>query len=110
VQAKNYGQNSKKKRLNNIMRIYKRIAKITGKSTSNVSSIHQIEDAEDENIIYEPDQMAHQVKKNKIIHFAQSKDTPRNKVGYPLQEYNLSELNEPTLNQQSMQILQILSG
>jgi hypothetical protein len=29
---------------------------------------------------------------------------------YPLQEYNLSELNEPTLNQQSKQILQILTG
>jgi hypothetical protein len=72
-----------KQRLNNIKRIYRKIAKLTGKSTSEMSSIHQIEDAEDGNAIYDPDQIAHQVKKNNIIHFAQAKDTPLSKVGYP---------------------------
>jgi hypothetical protein len=49
--------------------------------TSNVSSIHQLEDAEDGNMIYDPDQIAHQLKKNNIIHFAHGKDTPLSKVG-----------------------------
>jgi exopolysaccharide biosynthesis protein len=75
-----------------------------------VSPIHQIEDAEDGNMMYDSDQIAHQVKKNNIFHFAQAKDTPLSKVGYSLQEYNLSESNELALKQQSKQILQILSG
>jgi hypothetical protein len=99
-----------KTRINYIKRIYKRIAKLTGKSTSNLSSVHQTEEAEDGITIYNPDEIDHQVKKNNIIHFAQAKDTPLSKVGYPLQENYISEPNEPTLNQQSRQILQILSG
>jgi hypothetical protein len=84
-------------------RIYKLIARLTGKSSSDVSSIHQIEDAEDGSMMFDLDQIAYQVKKNNIIHFVQSKDTLLSKVAYHLQEYNLSEVNEPTSNQQSKQ-------
>jgi hypothetical protein len=43
------------KRLNKIKRIYKTIARITGKGVSKTSSIHQIEEEESSNVMFDPD-------------------------------------------------------
>jgi hypothetical protein len=98
------------KRFNKIKNIYKRIARITGKVTRNAGSIHQVEEEESDNIISDPNEIAYQVEKNNLAHFAQAKDTPLRKVPYPYQEKEQNESNTKTSNPQSKHVLQILTG